>query len=80
MIVPIGLNVPFDAIGGGSLASDTLTAMELATRGRPMTVPQVTLSLTDAHAAALGKDYLRRAAVHRRTGRPFYLIPGLDIW
>lgn len=49
------------------------SAMEMATRGRPTTVPQLTLSLTDAQTNALGEDYLRRAANHRGTDRPFFI-------
>lgn len=49
------------------------SAIELATRRGPMTVPQLTRSLTDDQARVLGEDYLRRAAEHRRTDRRFFI-------
>lgn len=48
-------------------------AMELATRRAKMTVPQLTLALSDEQAAALGRDYLRRAALHRTTDRRYFV-------
>lgn len=49
------------------------SAIELATRRGPMTVPQLTRNLTDDQARVLGEDYLRRAAEHRRTNSPFFI-------
>lgn len=49
------------------------SAIELATRRGAMTVPQLTRSLTDDQARALGEDYLRRAAEHRRTSSRFFI-------
>ena len=47
--------------------------MEMATRRGRITVPQAIARLTDDQAAALGADYLRRAALHRKTDRPFFV-------
>lgn len=49
------------------------SAIELATRRSPMTVPQLTRALTDDQARVLGEDYLRRAAEHRRSDKPFFI-------
>ncbi len=49
------------------------TAMELATRRGKVTVPQLVASLSDAQAAAMGQDYLRRVALHRKTDRPYFV-------
>lgn len=49
------------------------SVMEMATRRGRITVPQLIASLTDEQAAALGNDYLRRASLHRRTDRPFFV-------
>ncbi len=70
----LGSHPDIEAIGELPYAPAILrSVMELATRGRPTTVPQLTLSLSDADAATLGADYLRRAAVHRQTERPFFI-------
>ena len=47
------------------------SAMEMATRRGRVTVPQLIAGISDEHAASLGHEYLRRAAVHRKTDRPF---------
>jgi tetratricopeptide (TPR) repeat protein len=49
------------------------SVMEMATRRGKVTVPQAISALTDDQAAALGHDYLRRAALHRKTDRPFFI-------
>jgi len=49
------------------------SAMEMATRKGRVTVTQFLTRLSDDQAAAMGKEYLRRAAVHRRTERPFFI-------
>ncbi|MGV3457615.1 tetratricopeptide repeat-containing sulfotransferase family protein [Sphingomonas sp.] len=49
------------------------SAMELATRRGKATVPQVIASLPAQVAAAMGQDYLRRASLHRKTDRPFFV-------
>lgn len=49
------------------------TAMEMATRRGRVTVPQLVAGLPDDMAAAMGRDYLRRAGLHRKTGRPFFV-------
>lgn len=49
------------------------TAMEMATRLSRVTVPQVIASLPTEVATAMGQDYLRRAARHRKTDRPFFI-------
>ena len=47
--------------------------MEMATRRGRITVPQAIARLSPDQAAAMGRDYLRRAALHRKTGRPFFV-------
>ena len=49
------------------------SVMETATRKGKVTVPQLIASLTDAQADAMGQDYMRRAALHRATDRPFFV-------
>lgn len=49
------------------------TAMEMATRRGRATVPQMIAGLPDQAAAAMGQDYLRRAALHRKTDKPFFI-------
>jgi tetratricopeptide (TPR) repeat protein len=49
------------------------TWMELATRRGKITVPQAIAQLTDEQAVALGKDYLQRASLHRKTDRPYFV-------
>jgi tetratricopeptide (TPR) repeat protein len=49
------------------------SAMEMATRRGRVTVPQLIAALPAARATALGREYLRRAALHRRTDRPFFI-------
>jgi tetratricopeptide (TPR) repeat protein len=46
--------------------------MEMATRRGRITVPQAIARLSNEQAAAMGRDYLRRAALHRKTDRPFF--------
>ena len=48
-------------------------AMEMATRRGKVTVPQLIAQIPDAAAAAMGQDYLRRAALHRKTDRGFFI-------
>lgn len=47
--------------------------MEMATRRGRLTVLQAIASLTDSQAALLGNDYLQRAALHRKTDKPFFI-------
>lgn len=49
------------------------SAMEMATRRGKVTVPQLIAQIPDAAAAAMGQDYLRRAALHRKTDRGFFI-------
>jgi tetratricopeptide (TPR) repeat protein len=49
------------------------SVMEMATRKGKVTVPQLIASLTDQQAAAMGQDYMRRAAQHRKTDRPYFI-------
>lgn len=49
------------------------TVMEMATRRGKVTVPQLVAGMSDEQAAALGNDYLQRAALHRTTDRPFFI-------
>jgi tetratricopeptide (TPR) repeat protein len=47
--------------------------MELATRRGKITVSQAIAAMTDEQAAAFGRDYLARAALHRKTDRPMFI-------
>lgn len=49
------------------------TVMEMATRRGRVTVPQLIAGIGDEAAAAMGRDYLRRAALHRKTDRAFFV-------
>lgn len=48
-------------------------AMEMATRRGRITVPQLIAALPAEHAAAMGADYLRRVAPHRKAGGRFFV-------
>lgn len=48
-------------------------AMEMATRRGKVTVPQLIAQIPDVAAAAMGRDYLRRAALHRKTDRGYFI-------
>jgi tetratricopeptide (TPR) repeat protein len=48
-------------------------AMELRMRHAPVTVPQFIRSLRPDEKQALGADYLRRSAQHRRTDAPYFI-------
>lgn len=43
------------------------SVMEMATRGGPITVPQMLRSLPDQAATAMGADYLNRLNIHRKS-------------
>ena len=47
--------------------------LELATRRGKITVPQAIAAMTDDQAAAFGKDYLARSALHRKTDSPHFI-------
>jgi tetratricopeptide (TPR) repeat protein len=47
--------------------------MEMATRQRKITVPQLIASLSDQQADVMGADYLKRAQLHRKTDRPYFI-------
>lgn len=47
--------------------------MEIATRKGQITVPQLIASMSPEQAIALGQDYLRRAALHRKTHRRYFI-------
>lgn len=49
------------------------SAMEMATRRGRVTVPQLVAGLAPEQAQAMGRDYLRRAALHRKTDRPYFI-------
>lgn len=49
------------------------SVMEMATRRGRVTVLQLIAGMSDEQAAAMGHDYLRRAALHRKTDRPFFV-------
>ncbi|MCZ8370159.1 MAG: sulfotransferase [Porphyrobacter sp.] len=47
--------------------------MEISSRRTKVTVPQAIAGLTDEQASLLGKDYLARARLHRKTDRPIFI-------
>ena len=49
------------------------SVMEMATRRGPVTVPQLIAGLHPDQAAAVGQDYLRRASLHRKTGKRYFV-------
>lgn len=49
------------------------SVMEMATRRGPVTVPQLIAGLHPDQATAMGQDYLRRAASHRKTGKCYFI-------
>ena len=49
------------------------SAMEMATRRGRVTVPQLIANLSTDQAEVLGQDYFRRAALHRKTDRPYFV-------
>jgi tetratricopeptide (TPR) repeat protein len=49
------------------------SVMEMATRRGKVTVPQLIASLSEQQAEAMGQDYLSRAALHRKTDRPYFV-------
>ncbi|MEO6216127.1 MAG: sulfotransferase [Sphingomonas sp.] len=49
------------------------SVMEMATRRGAVTVPQLVAGLGADQAAAMGQDYLRRASLHRKTDRPYFI-------
>jgi tetratricopeptide (TPR) repeat protein len=49
------------------------SAMEMATRRGRVTVPQLIAGLSPEQAAAMGRDYLRRAGWHRKTDRRLFI-------
>ncbi len=49
------------------------SAMELYTNRGCSTVDEVVLKLTDADKEAMGRDYLARAELHRRTDAPYFI-------
>ena len=49
------------------------SALELHTRRRPVTVPQMVLEMTPEETRAFGEDYMNRASLHWK-GRPHYFV------
>jgi tetratricopeptide (TPR) repeat protein len=49
------------------------SVIELATRRGQVTVPQLIANMDDRQAEALGADYLRRAKLHRKTDKRFFV-------
>lgn len=49
------------------------SAMEIMTRGAPITVTQLVRTIPDEAARAMGADYMRRVAAHRKTGRRMFV-------
>lgn len=49
------------------------TAMEMRMRRAPVTVPQLIATLDEADSRALGAEYLRRSAEHRRSDARYFI-------
>lgn len=49
------------------------SAVELATQRGMATVPELITSMTDAQADAMGRDYLQRAQIHRKTNKRYFV-------
>ena len=49
------------------------SALEIHTRRRPITVPQMVLAMSSEEAQAYGQDYMHRASLHLK-GRPRYFV------
>jgi len=49
------------------------SVMEMATRRGQVTVPQAVAGMPAEQATALGREYLRRASLHRKTDRPLFI-------
>lgn len=49
------------------------SAIEMATQRGKATVPKFIAGMTDAQADALGRDYLQRAQLHRKTNRRYFV-------
>ncbi len=49
------------------------SVLELETRRRPIEVPELLRRLTAEQKRRLGAEYMRRAALHRRTDAPFFI-------
>ena len=49
------------------------SAIELATRRGQITVPALVKSIDGGLARSIGTEYLRRAALHRKTDRPYFI-------
>ena len=49
------------------------SALEIHTRRRPVTVPEMVMEMTPEEARAYGQDYMHRASLHWR-GRPRYFV------
>lgn len=63
-----------EAVGELAYAPAILrSAMEMATRRGPVTVPQLIEALHPGQAEAMGQDYLRRAGLHRKTGKHYFV-------
>ena len=70
----LGSHPAIEAVGELPYAPAILrSAMEMATRRGKVTVPQLVAVLSPEQAAAMGKDYLRRAGLHRKTDKRFFI-------
>lgn len=49
------------------------SVIEMVTRRGKLTVPQLIAAIPDEQADAMGGDYLRRAQLHRKTDRPYFI-------
>lgn len=70
----LGSHPAIEAVGELPYAPAILRgAMEMATRRGKVTVPQLIANIPAEQATAMGVDYLRRVALHRKTDRPFFI-------
>lgn len=70
----LGSHPGIEPIGELPYAPAILRAtMEMVTRRGRVTVPQLIAGLNVEQAAEMGSDYLRRAALHRKTDRPYFV-------
>ena len=70
----LGSHPEIEAIGELPYAPAILrSVMEMATRRGRVTVPQLIAGIGAEAATAMGQDYLRRAALHRKTDRPYFV-------
>lgn len=70
----LGSHADIEPVGELAYAPAILrSAIEMATRRGPVTVPQLIAGLLPDQAAAMGADYLRRANLHRKTDKRYFI-------